>query len=194
MQTRTLSGAHGARFAKATSALRAARLRTEVNVTDVPAPTRIAPFATALTAEVTLPEDAEHELATGRFVLLFDPSAPEAWHGPWRVVTFARAALEAELAHDPMLGAVGWSWLEDALRGRECRYTAEAGTVTHVVGEGFGSLSDRGASVEMEIRASWTPTDGEVARHLGAWSDLLCTIAGLPPLPDGVVPLPGQRR
>ena len=30
--------------------------------------------------------------------------------------------------------------------------------------------------------------------HLAAWSDLLCQIAGLPPLPEGVVALPGPRR
>jgi len=46
----------------------------------------------------------------------------------------------------------------------------------------------------MEIRASWTPTAGDVVEHLRAWADMLCTIAGIPPLPDGVVPLPGQRR
>jgi len=46
----------------------------------------------------------------------------------------------------------------------------------------------------MEVRASWTPADADLGRHLLAWSDLLCTIAGLPPLPEGVVALPGQRR
>ena len=30
--------------------------------------------------------------------------------------------------------------------------------------------------------------------HLQAWADLLCTIAGLPPLPEGVVALPGPWR
>ena len=46
----------------------------------------------------------------------------------------------------------------------------------------------------MEVRASWTPLGPEVGDHLLAWSDLLCTIAGLPPLPEGVVALPGPRR
>ena len=53
---------------------------------------------------------------------------------------------------------------------------------------------------ELEIRASWTPvlTPAEVPRelaaHLGAWGDLLCTLAGLPPLPEGIVALGGTRR
>jgi hypothetical protein len=93
-----------------------------------------------------------------------------------------------------MLGAVGWAWLPDTLTSHGLGFTAEAGTVTRVVSESFAGLSDRPASVEMEVRASWTPTAGNVGAHLVAWSDLLCTIAGLPPLPEGVVALPGPRR
>ena len=113
--------------------------------------------------------------------------------GP-EVVTFARAELEPELATDPLLGAVGWSWLMDAIDSVQAQVTAEAGTVTRVVSESFAGLDERPPSVEMEIRASWTPTDDDPARHLQAWLSLVCTIAGLPPLPDGVVALPGQRR
>ncbi len=194
MHTRTLPGGHGAVFARTLTALRDVRLRSEVRLTEVPAPTRIAPYAAALTADVIDVTDPEEDLATGRFVLLHDPAAPDTWDGQWRVVTFARAELEPELAGDPMLGAVGWSWLSDSLAGRGLAWTAEAGTVTRVVSESFGGLADREASVEMEIRASWTPTAGDIIEHLRAWADMLCTIAGIPPLPDGVVPLPGQRR
>lgn len=176
------------------ASLRAARLRSEVRITEVPAPQRIAPYAVALTAEVVASTADDEEVASGRFVVLHDPSAPEPWGGQWRVVTFARAEMEPELAGDPMLGAVGWSWLMDALESRGVGYGAEAGTVTRVVSESFAGLADREPSVEMEVRASWTPSSSELGVHLMAWSDLLCTIAGLPPLPDGVVALPGQRR
>lgn len=184
-------------FARAISALRDVRLRPEVRLTEVPAPQRIAPYAVALTADVVPSADGDEELASGRFVLLHDPSAPSPWEGEWRAVTFARAQLEPELASDPMLGAVGWSWLIDALEARSLDYLAEAGTVTRVVSESFAGLSDREPTVEMEVRASWTPRvtpRSEMGNHLLAWSDLLCTIAGLPPLPEGVVALPGQRR
>lgn len=172
-----------------------AQLRPEVRLTEVPAPTRVAPHALALTAEVMSDHQGEGEdLASGRFVLLHDPSSPEPWDGQWRVVSFARAELEPETASDPLLGEVGWSWLMDSLRDEGAHHTAGGGTVTRVVSESFAALSDRPTSVEMEVRASWTPTNDDFGAHLRAWGALLCTIAGLPPLPDGVVALPGQRR
>lgn len=194
--SRGVPGESSAEFVQAVQDLRVARLRPEVRLTEVPAPSRIAPYALALTAEVVTAgaTDEGDELASGRFVLLHDPSAPEPWEGVWRAVTFARAELEPELANDPMLGAVGWSWLMDALAFHEAPFVSEGGTVTRVVSESFASLDDRAATVEMEIRASWTPTGGDLAIHLRAWADLLCTIAGLPPLPEGVVALPVQRR
>jgi hypothetical protein len=150
----------------------------------------------ALSAEVVTAGvlDQGDELASGRFVLLYDPSEPEPWAGAWRAVTFVRAVFDPELANDPMLGAVGWSWLMDALEQREATYVAEAGTVTRVVSESFAGLAERSSTVEMEVRASWTPTGPSAGTHLQAWTDLLCTVAGLPPLPEGVVALPRQRR
>lgn len=194
MASRTVPGPGSPEFTDALTALRSARLRPEARLTEVPAPLRIAPHAVALTVDIISPADSDDELATGRFVLLHDPSEPEPWCGAWRAVTFARAELEPEVATDPMLGDVGWAWLVDSLDGRDLGYVAEAGTVTRVVSQSYAGLADRPATVEMEIRASWTPNDDNFGEHLAAWSDLLCTIAGLPPLPDGVIALPGQRR
>jgi len=195
MGSRSVPGESTAEFAQALRDLRDARLRPEVSIMEVPAPSRIAPHAVALSAEVAAGARQEGvELASGRFVLLYDPSAPEPWDGVWRVVTFARAELEPELANDPLLGAVGWSWLAEALGHHEATFMAEGGTITRVVSESFAGLKDRGATVEMEIRASWTPTGPDLGIHLQAWAELLCTIAGLPPLPEGVVALPRQRR
>ena len=193
MRNRSLQGDSSTDFTKAVEALREVRLRSEVRLTEVPAPSRIAPYAVALTAEVVGDARTEAELASGRFVLLHDPECPDPWDGAWRIVTFARAELEAEVATDPLIGEVGWAWLIDCLALHGVHFHAEAGTVTRVVSESFGGLADREESVDLEIRASWSPSD-DPGRHLLAWSDLLCTIAGLPPLPEGVVALPGQRR
>lgn len=181
-------------FAEALASVRDAALRPEVLVEEVPAPTRLAPSALALSGEVIPSRNADDEpVATGRFVLLHDPSCPDPWEGPWRIVTYAKAEVEPEVGHDPLVGQVGWSWLTDALSDRAVDWSAEAGAVTCVLSESFGALADREATVEMEIRASWSPMDGQIDAHLQAWGDLLCTIAGLPPLPEGVVALP-QRR
>ncbi|MCA1783479.1 MAG: DUF3000 domain-containing protein [Dermatophilaceae bacterium] len=195
MASRSMTGAGSAEFSAALADLRAAVLRPEIKLTEVPAPSRIAPYAVALTADVLETASADEALATGRFVLLHDPSEPEPWGGAWRAVTYARAEMEPEMATDPVLGDVGWSWLVDALDGHGVEYTAEAGTVTRVVSESYAGLADRPASVEMEIRASWTPIDPtRIGAHLQAWGDVLCAIGGLPPLPEGVVALPGRRR
>ena len=169
--------------------LRATRLRPEVVLEEVPAPQRIAPHAVALTADVVLDGD---EVSTGRFVLLHDPAGQEAWEGRYRCVTYVRATLEPELGADPMLGQVGWSWLEEAIASAGARVTALGGTVTRVVSDSFGSLAVRPPTVELEVRASWTPLDDPVA-HLQAWAALLCTVAGMPPLPQGVAPLARRR-
>jgi hypothetical protein len=176
-------------FLLAVERLRAVRLRPEVLVEEVPAPQRIAPHALALSADVVL-DDAE--LATGRFVLLYDPAGQEAWEGSFRAVTFVRAALESDLGGDPLVGEIGWTWLQESLDNASLGYVAAGCTVTRVVSESYGTLSDRPPSVELEIRASWTPTD-DVAQHLTAWSTLLCTVGGLPPLPQGVATLPRRR-
>ena len=196
VDSRSVPGEESAEFARALRDLRAVRLRPEVRLTEVPAPSRIAPHAVAMSAEVVTADmrGEGDELATGRFVLLYDPSGPEPWEGIWRAVTFVRAVFDPELANDPMVGAVGWSWLMEALADRDATCVAEAGTVTRVVSESFASLAERSATVEMEIRASWTPIGPDLGVHLQAWTDLLCTVAGLPPLPEGVVALPRHRR
>lgn len=181
-------------FRAALASLRSARLRPEVALEETPAPQRLAPFALALTADVIVGED---ELATGRLVLLHDPAGHDAWAGTLRLVTYVRADLDTDMAGDPLLPGVGWAWLVEALDGHGVGYTAASGTVTRMTSESFGSMADRPTTADIEIRASWTPLDPAVGAHLEAWSELLCTTAGLAPLPAGVSPLParrGQRR
>ncbi len=185
-------------FTQALESLRALHLRPELLLEEVPAPTRLSPHAVALSGEVVPTRDPDDEpVAMGRFVVLFDPSAPEPWEGTWRAVTYAKATMEPEVGGDPLAGEVGWSWLIEALTARDLRWVAEAGTVTAVSSQSFGALREREPTVELEVRASWSPVVTEpsgLAHHLQAWGDLMCILAGLPPLPEGVTALPGIRR
>jgi hypothetical protein len=189
-------------FREAVAALGTLRLRPQVALTPLPSPRRLAPFAHALEATV---HEGEEELADGRFVLLHDPYGQEAWQGTFRVVTLGRTTLEPELANDPLLPEVTWSWLTGALEARGTDHSRPSGTVTRSGSHFFGALAERQPESELEIRASWTPCAAEraeegapdAAAHLAAWCDLLCQCAGLPPEQShgggAVVPLP-QRR
>jgi Protein of unknown function (DUF3000) len=190
-------------FRRALVSLRAAQPRPEVTLDETPAPQRLAPYAVAMTADVVgasardRRDDREDrdddELATGRLVLLHDPAGHEAWAGSFRVVTYVRAELEPEIAADPLLPGVGWAWLTEALAEHGAGFTAASGTVTRVASESFGGIAAEPMSAQIEIRASWTPLDEAYDAHLLAWCDLLCTAAGLPPVPDGVTALPHRR-
>lgn len=180
-------------FVRALEELSEHTWRPEVDVDEIPAPQRIAPFAAAITADVLVDDE---ELGNGRLVLLHDPAGNDSWEGTFRLVSFARAEVERELVVDPFLAEVGWSWLIDALDHHHAAYCAPSGTVTSVSGQSFGALADEPIRAEVEIRASWTPLldDGAgLAAHLSAWDHLLCTLAGLPPLPEGVVMIPSAR-
>jgi hypothetical protein len=182
-------------FTVAVAQLRAARLRPEVLCEEMPAPQRIAPFAAALSADVTVDGD---DVGTGRIVLLHDPHGNDSWDGTFRCVAYARADIDPEMANDPLLAEVGWSWLSEALDAHGAAYVAPSGTVTKVSSESFGGMADEEASAQLEIRASWTPVpdDGEpldLGPHVEAWGEMLCTASGLPPVPEGVAPLPSRR-
>jgi hypothetical protein len=177
-------------FRAAVTELLGARLRPEITLGNTPAPRRLAPYSYALTA--TVESDGE-ELADGRLVLLHDPSGHEAWQGQFRLVSLTQAELEREIADDPLLAEVGWSWLTDALEQFGCAYAEPSGTVSRAYSQYFGAIAERPSSTEIEIRASWTPVpraDGslDLGAHLRAWCELLCLCAGLPPSP---LPLPG---
>jgi hypothetical protein len=184
-------------FRVAVAQMRAARLRPEVFREEMPAPQRIAPYAAALSADVTI--DGE-DVGTGRIVLLHDPAGNDAWAGTFRCVAYARAEIDPEMANDPLLAEVGWSWLREALAAHGASYVAPSGTVTKVSSESFGGMADEEPSAQLEIRASWTPVADlatgaplNLGPHAEAWGELLCTASGLPPVPDGVATMPSRR-
>jgi hypothetical protein len=195
----TGAGAWPPEFREAVESMHAARLRPEVFCEEMPAPQRIAPYAAALSADVTVDDT---DLGTGRIILLHDPSGNDAWDGTYRCVAYARAEIDLELITDPLLAAVGWSWLTEALDAHGASYLAASGTVTRVATESFGGMADEGGSAQIEVRASWTPclpttadpgTPLDIGVHVEAWGELLCTAAGLPPVPEGVTAMPSRR-
>jgi hypothetical protein len=186
-------------FRLGVAGLRAAEVDPAVSLRETAAPARLAPYAFALSAEVLHGDD---ELASGRFIVLHDPNGQEAWNGDTRVVAFATAAVEEEIGRDPLLPEVGWAWLLDALKAHDAAYVAEGGTVTSTTSARFGAMAGEPGGCDLEIRCSWTPDAGtgeeggaaserpDLARHLAAFCDVLCSMAGLPPAVPGVARLP----
>ncbi|MDM4763210.1 DUF3000 domain-containing protein [Galbitalea sp. SE-J8] len=190
----TSSGSLPIPFAAAVAAVRAAPARAELVITEIPAPQGLAPYSFALAADVHPTRHAsDSELGVGRFVLLHDPASPPAWGGDFRIVCFAQAPLEPEIAVDPFLADVAWSWLIDALDSRGAQYVAASGTATKTISTGFGELAEQGDGAQIEIRASWTPVSTDFVAHIDGWGELLCMLAGLPPTSDGVSLLSAHR-
>lgn len=166
-------------FREAVAALQALRPRPEVTLESVRAPQRLAPWSYAFSCETT--ESAEVP-ATGRLVLLHDPEGHEAWHGVLRLVVYVRAELDRELAADPFLATVGWSWLTDALESSGASWTALGGTVTETSSARFGDIAGPARTDDLELRASWTPADERIEPHGEAFLQLVSSVAGLPPV------------
>ena len=178
---------------------RDAQVHRDVQFEDVPAPKRLAPYATAIAATVQR-DDAD--VAWGRLVLLYDPDGQPGWDGFFRLVAYIRAEVEPEMAADPLLGEVGWSWLSEALDAHVPGYAVPSGTVTRVITEGFGAKRDELPLSGFELRASWSPAapgdqgsaglNGlgpgqsdlgtlDLSAHIAAWCDCLSAAAGLEP-------------
>ncbi len=158
------------------------RFRPELALAEAPAPKRMAPEAFAVTAEVLLGED---ELGSGRLVVLHNPAGEEAWDGNTRLVLYVDALVEDDLAGDPLLPEVGWSWLTESLTGLEL--VALGGTVTRVQSQSFDAMADRPNEGRVQLRASWTAISVvDLPDHVQGWADLLATACGLEPIPAGV--------
>lgn len=161
--------------------------RREAVLEPIRPPQRLAPWSYAIAVDV---DSTTSEPATGRLVVLYDPDGAEAWDGELRLVAYAQADLSADMANDPLLPAVGWSWLTEALEQRGAPHTAVGGTVTQTTSTRFGDVHGPRSTTQLELRGSWTATTTELGPHLLAFVDLLSAAAGLPP--EGVAVL-GER-
>ncbi len=177
-------------FQEAVAGLFAAQLRAGSEIGDLPAPTRLAPWSHAIS--ITVRDDADDEVASGRIVLLHDPHGVEAWEGTLRIVVFGTCEVDTDMATDPLLAEVAWSWLTERLATHHAGHLALGGTVTTTSSTRFGDIVGPTQAEELELRASWTATDTATAAHLEAFADFLATAAGLPP--DGVSPIRAPRH
>ena len=171
-----------AAFRAALDALARVSARPEIVLEHIPAPQRLAPWAHAVGALVTEPDgDEDVEIASARFIVLFDPDGHEAWNGTIRCVGYLSAETDEELVDDTMFSEVAWSWLTDALADAGAAHHNVGGTVTRTASTRFGDLAGPEHSVDVEMRASWTAEDTSLDRHLLAWLQVLGNAAGLPP-------------
>jgi hypothetical protein len=188
-------GSGNAVFDDAVTAFRSGldHVSDDVTIEDVPPPKRLAPHAAAIAA--TAHRDGD-EVATGRLLLLFDPAGNEGWCGTFRLVAYVHADIEPEVAADPLLGEVGWTWLIEALDMYTTGYVAESGTVTREITEGFGTKEEDLPLTSFELRASWSPAapdsasadlakldlaDLDLGGHVLGWYACLRAAAGLEP-------------
>ncbi|MBB2942397.1 hypothetical protein FB565_002110 [Actinoplanes lutulentus] len=176
-------------FTRAVAGLRVESPWAEILLEEIAPPQRLAKFAFALSATVLRGED---EVASGRLILLHEPDGHDAWRGDLRLVTLITAELESDLATDPLLPAVAWTWLTDGLEHYEAAYTAIGGTVTQTASTRFGELAGPPPTADLEVRASWTPTSTDFGAHLRGWCTMLASTAGLPP--PGVSSLTDRHR
>ncbi|MBB6001228.1 DUF3000 domain-containing protein [Streptomonospora salina] len=166
-------------FRRAVESLRAPAVRPEIAVEEIPAPKRLAPHAVAMSA--TVRPDGE-DAAFGRLIVLYDPDGTRDWPTPFRAVVWVTSDLETEIASDPLLGQVAWSWLTEALEARQTPHPGLSGTVTRATTEGFAGKADQPVTTELELRASWSPEGADLSGDMQVWLDLLSAAAGLPPV------------
>jgi hypothetical protein len=169
-----------AAFQAALDELAGVTVRPEIELGELPAPTRLAPWSHAVSASVTWGGDRP-ESASGRLILLYNPDGVTAWDGTLRIVIFITAEVDDEIARDPMLPDVAWSWLTDCLELSGAAFTALGGTVTSTSSTRFGDIAGPSRTDDLELRASWTAGDDRTGLHLAAFAELLAIAAGLPP-------------
>lgn len=166
--------------------MHAANVRPEIEIGSIRPPQRLAPYSHALGAEVrtaqsdVVPEFSDGE-TFGRLILLYDPNGHEAWNGQMRLVAYVQSEVDADLAGDPLLPEVAWSWLTDALGERGEQVTALGGTVTATTSVRYGDIAGPPRAHQLELRASWTARSPELAGHVEAFCTVLEMAAGLPP-------------
>lgn len=170
-----------AEFALALTSLKNVVVRDEVELHEIDAPSGLAAHSIAFNCDIKPSNGHERiDLGTGRLVLLWDTEPQESWGSRFRIIIYAKSPLETDIGSEDSSTGITWTWLRAALEHLGASYTAEAGTTTRVISRGFGALSGKPDHAELELRASWSPSDPNVGAHLEAWQNLICMMSGFP--------------
>ena len=118
-----------------------------------------------------------HPRGTARAVAR--PEQPDGWSGVFRLVHM-RAELTPNSPPTRSAGRAGPAHRRPRHRGAS--WTALGGTVTETSSARFGDISGPARTDDIELRASWTPTNTDLRPHGEAFSLALSHYAGLPPV------------
>ena len=186
-------------FHEAVQSMTEAKVRSDIQITEIRPPRNLAPLSHAVglevlhtdegTGEATIAADSTGHDAFGRLILLHDPTSEEHWRDPktaatsqkMRMVAYIQADMDASVAADPLLPDVAWDWLTEQLNTPQCSYTDLGGTVTSTASVRYGEIGGPPRAFQLEMRASWTALGADISAHVQAFSGVLANVAGLPP-------------
>ena len=165
-------------FAVAVQGINYSLLREELETHQIPAPEKIAPNALAFSTHKPNPAETPSNRAAGRIVFLHDPKEFETWGSNMRVIAYGKSPLETDVADQGDYAQYWWGTLELALKSHGAKYVNGAGTITKMISTGVGALDGEPVHSEVELRASWSPTEDDLAPHFAAWQNLIAEMAG----------------
>jgi hypothetical protein len=128
------------------------------------------------------------DIATGRFVVLYDPLKNELWGGDTRVMTYTEADLNADMYKKCDYADQIWAHYLKELERIGAASATSTITVTsdHYYGDiealdlGLPSVGAcRESSQGIEIRASWTASSRSLLKDLQVWEKMMLQIAGV---------------
>lgn len=166
-------------FSAALLSLKQSVIRDELTLEQLASPQDIATHSIAFSCGIkSSTSEVSGKLGTGRFVLFWSPEPQENWTSNFRVVCFARSPLESDIGRELDGVDVTWDWLTSALTISGADHSALAGTTTRIISTGHGLMDQQSEHAEIEIRASWSPSNTDLRKHLEAWQNLVCVMSG----------------
>ncbi len=167
-----------AEFQLALQGLSQPYLRQELKTDQIASPDGIGDFAVAFSCHVPNTAETASNRGVGRIVFVFDEDQADTWGSNMRIIAYVKSPLESEMEKEEDSANYYWGTLNLALQKHGALSTHEAGTVTKMASTGMGALASDQTKTEIELRASWSPTNYGLDVHFAAWQDLVAAMAG----------------